>query len=209
MARDIIWTIEKIKKGLEDFYKEHNRYPTCTEIDQSTKLPSSRQIQRRFGGIPNLRIKLELKGQSDFTKGVHSSERAYMINHRAHKVEKEVHTYLIKTFGEPFVHREFFFNDDARTRTDFYVYYKGGNFSIDVFYPNNILNLNGCLNSKLKTYNGLQIEYPIIFLMMNDSISKEQIGKLLANKKNKLKDNQIVMTFDQFKVFCDSKKPRI
>jgi hypothetical protein len=110
-----------------------------------------------------------------------------------------------KAFGVQFVHREFFFNDDRRTRTDFYIYSKEGNFSIDVFYPNSIRNLILCLNSKLMSYKGTNIKYPVIFLMMNDSITSEEIRRAVENKKNKLTENQCVLNFDQFKIFCDTK----
>lgn len=205
MPSGVKWTIEKIKEGFESFYKEHGRYPTSVEVDRYAKLPSSRQIQRSFGGLPAIRELLKLKGQIDFTKGKHSSERAFMINKRAHKVEHEVYEYLIGLFGKPFVHREFFFNDDRRTRTDFYVYYDKGNFSVDVFYPGDTQSMNVCINSKLKSYKAFQTSYPTIFLMMNDSISEEKIKRVLQNKKNKLRANQEVMTFDQFKIFCKAK----
>lgn len=204
--KGIKWTIKKITEGFDSFYKNHGRYPTSTEIDQYAKLPSARQIQRRFvGGIPALRKQLGLKGQNDFTKGEYSSQRAHMINQRAHKIEKEVYKYLIKIFGQPFVHREYFFNDDRRNRTDFYVYHNKGTFSVDTFYPNSLINLNNCLNSKLSAYKNLNIEYPIIFLMMNDLISEEEITSLIENKKNKLRPNQSIMTFKQFKLFCSTR----
>jgi len=200
------WTKEKIKKGFESFYKKHGHYPTATEVDQYVELPSSRQIQRNFGGLPAIRKELGLGGPLDFTKGEHSSKRSLMIGKRSHKVEKEVYTYLMKIYGEPFVHREFFFNDDRRTRTDFYVYYAQGTFSVDVFFPNSLKNMNLCLNSKLVSYKGLNIKYPVIFLVMNDLILPEQIEKLMKNKKNKLMQNQTVLTFDQFKKFCESRR---
>ncbi len=203
---NIKWTLEKIKEGFEAFYKENGRYPTTPEVDRYAKLPSARQIQRSFGGLPAIRKQLNLAGPHDFTKGEYSTQRANMISQRAHKVEKEVYIYLSKIFGSPFVHREFFFNDDRRTRTDFYVYCAAGErFSVDVFYPNSLINLNNCLNSKLKTYKGLTLDYPIIFLMMNDSIPENMIESMLGNKKSKLAKNQSVMTFRQFQNFCNTK----
>lgn len=198
------WTLDKIKEGFISFYNEFGHYPTSTEIDGYKDLPSSRQIQRKFGGLPNLRKQLGIGGQLDYTKGQHSSDRANKINTRAHKIEKEVYNYLISMFGLSFVHREFFFNDDRRTRTDFYVYHKTGTFSVDTFYPSTIRNLNHCLNSKLASYKGLEIKYPIIFLMMNESISEDETNRLIGNKINKLKSNQSLMTFSQFKDYCNT-----
>ncbi len=205
MVRKENWTKEKIKEGFESYYKRYGRYPTATEIDDYEELPSSRQIQRNFGGLPAIRKELGLTGPLDFTKGEYSSKRSKMIGDRSHKSEKEVYKYLTETFGDPFVHREFFFNEDRRTRTDFYVYYTKGTFSVDVFYPNSLKNMNLCLNSKLASYKNLNIKYPVIFLVMNNLILPEQIEELMKNKKNKLMQNQTVLTFNQFKKFCESK----
>ena len=202
-SKQVKWTIEKIKAGFEKFYAENKRYPTSAEIDAYHALPSSRQIQRRFGGLPAIRTHLKLKGPEDFTKGTYSSDRARTIAKRAHKVENEVYEYLISIFGKPFVHREFFFSDDKRCRTDFYIYYKDGNFLVDVFYPKDKSSFINCLNNKMRVYgNSATFEHPIIFLMMNENIGEETIRKILENKKNKVLKHQRVMTYGQFKEYC-------
>ncbi|MEA1929430.1 MAG: hypothetical protein U9M92_00875 [Patescibacteria group bacterium] len=193
------WTIEKIRKGFEKFHKEQARYPTAHELDNYSHLPSSRQIQRKYGGLPELRKTLKLSGPHDFTKGPYSSERTRKINSRGHKCEQEVHKYLENKFGREFVHREYFFTDDRRTRTDFFVFYKGGNFSVDVFYPKDQKNLAGCLNSKMRAHKAkIMIKYPVIFLMMNNDINEEEIEDIVLRKKNALQRNQRVMTLHQF-----------
>jgi len=203
-----LWTVKKIKDGFEKFYEAHKRYPTSVEVDEYPYLPSSRQIQRRFGGLPQLRRQLALGGPEDFTKGEYSSERARTINRRAHILEKEVYAYLVVVFGKPFVHREYFFTDDARTRTDFFIYHENGNFSVDVFYPKDRRNLILCLNSKLRTYRKIPLlQYPVIFLMMNSDLGEEDIRDILAHKKNPLSSYQNVMTFSQVKDFCKNKIP--
>lgn len=200
------WTLEDIKVGFDKFYSEHSRYPTATEIDVCAYLPSTRQVQRRFGGLPQLREILKLKGTHDFTKGEYSSNRAKKINKRSNELETRVYHYLVSKFGKPFVHREYLFSDDRRTRTDFFVFCSDGNFSVDVFYPGNVKNMTGCLNSKLKTYsNNLTLQYPIIFLMLNDEISESEIENMLSKKKNPLRSYQKVMTMNQFKRFCEKK----
>ena len=206
MAPHILWTLEKLAAGFEKFKSEHGRYPTAVEIDEYPHLPSSKQIQRRFGGLPNLRKELKLDGPQDFTKGAYSSNRALEINKRAHRIEKEVYTYLVECFGRPFVHREYFFIDDRRTRTDFFVYTKEGNFSVDVFYPKDRKNLLGCLNSKMRTYGtSAMLQYPVIFLMMNDGIEEEEIAAIIKSKEKKLHQYQKVMTYRQLKDFCAGK----
>ncbi len=207
MPSKIRWTIEKIAEGFEKFNAEHGRYPTSFEIDQYPDLPSSRQIQRQYGGLPNLRGQLKLSGPQDFTKGEYSSLRAKTIGKRAHQLEKKIYDYLVEHFGVPFVHREYFFVDDRRSRTDFFIYHKNGNFSVDVFFPKDKRNLTGCLNSKMRTYShGAMIQYPVIFLMMNEEISKEEVMEILSQKRNKLKSFQIVMTYAELVQFCKSKE---
>ncbi len=205
--RQAEWTLEKLSDGFNKFKSENGRYPTSHEIDNYSHLPSSRQIQRRFvGGLPALRKQLKLDGPEDFTKGEYSSQRALMISKRAHGLEKIIYDFLVKKFGLPFVHREYFFVDDKRTRTDFFIYAKNGNFSIDVFYPKDVKNLINCLNSKMRTYSqSMMLEYPVIFLMMNDAISKEEIQSIIKRKKNKLRTHQQVMTFEELQNFCSQK----
>lgn len=200
------WTLEEVGSGCELFYASHKRYPTATEFDEYDFLPSSRTIQRKFGGLVQLRSELKLKGQIDFTKGEYSSKRAHMISKRAHILEKEIYEYLVSIFGRKFVHREYFFMDDKRARTDFFVYFTSGNFAIDIFYPANRHNLIGCLNSKIRTYSSqIMLQYPIIFLQMNNDISDDEVINILKQKKNKLHINQHLMTFNQLKSFCKNK----
>ena len=51
----IKWDLNKIRYGLEEFYKLNKRYPLALEIDRYPLLPSSRQVQRKFGGLKELR----------------------------------------------------------------------------------------------------------------------------------------------------------
>lgn len=202
------WTIENIASGFEHFYKLNKKYPTAQEIDNFEFLPSARSIQRKFGGVVAIRKYLDLSGQHDLTKGEHSSKRAFKINKRAHNTEKEVYRYLVNRFGTHFVHREYFILDDKRTKIDFFVYYKGGEFAVDIFYPESRHNLIGCLNSKMRKYNNeFMSQNPVIFLQMNNEIDLLQLESITRNKKNKLKNNQYLMNMEGFKAFCAKKEP--
>ncbi len=204
------WTLDKIRAGFEEFHKSNGRYPTSHEIDSFPLLPSSRQIQRRYGGLPAIRALLKLNGPTDFTKGDYSSLRAKTIGKRAHKIEKEVYDLLVDRFGKPFVHREYFFSDDKRCRTDFYVYGRDKNFLVDVFYPKDRANFVNCLCSKQLTYrNAPQVSDRVIFLMMNRELELEiDIPRILSNKKNRLNPTQTVMNFDEFRKFIKGVSPR-
>jgi len=202
------WTQEELSIGLKQFFTEHSRYPTAPEVDAYPYLPSARSIERRFGGLIKLRQTLKLDTQPDFRSGKHSSERAHLIGARAHDMEKIVYEFLIKKFGREFVHREYFFIDDKRTRADFFVYDREQGFCIDVFYPASRRNLNGCLNSKLNKYQSERMEkYPVIFLQMNEEIPQGILDDLIKNKKKMLGKRQYLMAWESFETFCRSRKP--
>ncbi len=198
------WEIKDIGNGFKKFYTLYGHYPASHEIDTFEFLPSARSIQRRFGGLVHIRERLGLDTSFDLRTGEHSSRRAKKINTRAHALEKRVYDYLVNKFSVEFVHREHFFTDDRRTRTDFFVYCRDSNFSVDVFFPQDRRNLIGCLNCKMKTYKDtVMLQYPVIFLQMNDNISAQEISEMLARKKNKLHAYQRVMVWNEFKEFCD------
>ncbi|HEY4496655.1 MAG TPA: hypothetical protein VI432_00715 [Candidatus Paceibacterota bacterium] len=205
------WTIEQVEAGLRHFFDASGRYPTATEIDDYSFLPTNRTIERSFGGIIALRKKLRLGNEYDFRAGRHSSRRAHIINKRSNNLENEVYMYLCDKFHKEFVHREYLFTDDARTRADFFVYVHDNDFLVDVFCPSSLRNLTLCVNVKLKKYQNsptLIGKTPLIFLQMNKSISQDKINEVLASKKRKyfLYKNQYVMDWDSFNKFCSSKK---
>ncbi len=203
------WTSDEIRTGLEHFFKEHARYPTALEIDAYPYLPSSRSIERRFDGLVSLRKELAIPDQFDFRSGAHSSSRAKTINTRAHALEKDVYKILCDRFGKEFVHREYFFMDDKRSRADFFVYDAQDGFCIDVFYPTTRHSLVGCLNSKLRKYTpDTMRQYPVIFLQMNEELEQGALDKLLTQKKKKISSGQRLMGLPAFTDFIKTRKPR-
>lgn len=209
MAIKVKWPLELIKAGLQRFYTEHDRYPTATEVDSYQYLPRAKTIERRFGGLVALRKQLNLKGQQDFRTGAHSSARARSIGARAHVVEREVYDLLCRRFGKEYVHREFFFFDDKRTRADFFVYDAGKGFCVDVFYPRDRHNLVGCLNSKQRKYSEeCMRQYPIIFLQMNSELSQGILDDYLGKKTVALPKGQQLMGWHSFNVFIRSREAR-
>jgi hypothetical protein len=204
------WTHDELRDGMEEFYKEHGRYPTGPEVDKYSYLPSARSIERSFGGLIALRDALKLTGQNDFRTGAYSAERAHTIGDRANKTEQIVYEFLTEKFGKELVHREYFFADDARTRADFFVYDASGNFCVDVFYPSNYRNLTGCLNSKLQKYTAERLgNYPVIFLQMNPDISQKEVDLLIQRKQNGLSKGSHLMGWEVFVEFCSGRKKRV
>ncbi len=202
------WKLEDIKDGLEHFYNEHGRYPTATEINSYDYLPSAKTFERGLGGLVAFRSSIKLGGQGDFRTGEHSRKRTVMITKRAHSTEQTVYEYLQAIFGKEFVHREYFFTDDKRTRADFFVYDADKGFCVDVFYPADRRNVIGCLNSKLDKYlDKYMRQYPIIYLQMNDEIEQDVLDEIIKSKKRKLPTGQYLMAWKSFEEFCKSKKP--
>lgn len=207
-GRETPWTLEELGSGLQHFFKEHDRYPTATEVDAYPYLPSARSIERRFDGLVALRARLGLAGSSDFRTGEHRSRLARTIGARAHATEQAVYDFLIKHFGREFVHREYFFTDDHRTRADFFVYDRAEGFCVDVFYPNSLRNLTGCLNIKLNKYRGdLMSQYPVIFLQMNDALGQHDLDALMERKERHLAKGQHLMSWLTFQAFCAARRP--
>ncbi len=99
------WSKESIFEGFKKFYDENGKYPTATEIDADNFLPSSRQIQKAFGGLKNLRSVLGLP-VNDYGAGESRSKIAHHINKRALIGERDIGILLINYFGEYFVHTE-------------------------------------------------------------------------------------------------------
>lgn len=142
------WTKENILAGLQKFFDDSGRYPTAEEIDRYPYLPSSRQIQRRFGGLVQLRKDLNF-AVSNYSIGAHRSQIASKVGIQGGKTEREMETTLVNYFGEYFVHVEkplynFFCNKAGfslkfKQRADFLVYCDPKPFCVDVFYPRDFL----------------------------------------------------------------------
>lgn len=202
-----VWTAEDIKEGLDRFYAEYKKFPTSTEIDSYKYLPSSKTIQRRFGGLIVFRSTHKVKGQADFRSGEHSRQRAFKISKRAHLMEAKVYKYLQNVFGREFVRRKYFFTNDKRTRADFFVYDSDKGFCVDLLHPSSRQNLVGCLNRKLdKQLDKYVSRYPLIYLQMNDEIKQDVLDEVIKSKKRKLQEGQYLMSWGTFQDFCKGNK---
>ena len=99
------WDLANIRDGFEIFYEQHGRQPTAFEVDDSEFLPSSRLIQRSYGGLIALR-KLLGHDVTSFSRGKERSGTSKMISQRGRKWELKLESELVKVFGEMFVHVE-------------------------------------------------------------------------------------------------------
>lgn len=184
------WTIDKIKEGFERFRIEHGRLPMAPEIDKLDYLPSSRQIQRKFGGLEKLRAILGYE-DTHFGKGIFRSEIATRINVRGRDAELALEKILREKFGEVFVHTERIF-DDSKNRVDFYVYSPDGNFGVDVFYTETMRDLQKNINLKIDKYQ--KFPHQLFLVVGNDQFRQEDLDKYMASKIKALPQNTTIVT---------------
>ena len=170
------WNNENIKEGFDRFISENGRLPTAYEIDDCSYLPSARQIQRRFGGLSNLR---EALGYEDlhFGKGKHRVAISQRVGLRGGNAEDELNGWLIDHFGEPFVHSERRFGD-KRNRVDFLVYAKDYVFGIDVFSTDDKRYVVKNIGVKLPKYLSFPTTIPLFFVVAGDNLTQEEVDSI-------------------------------
>lgn len=190
------WTLEKIKKGFDAFIEKNGKLPTALEIDKIENLPTSRQIQRRFGGLEKIRKELGYN-ETHMGKGQNRANISFNIGIRGRNEEIKLEKWLREKFGEVFVHTEKILNISNKNRVDFYVYCPEGNFGIDVFYPETIKTLMNNVNIKIKKYK--DIKEKIYLVSANISITQNMIDKYSLGKKNELPKNIEIYNIINFK----------
>lgn len=190
------WTTKNVRDGFDRFLKEFGRLPTASEVDKIGYLPSARQIQRKWGGLEELR---RILGYEDthFGKGIHRSRIAYEVNSRGKSGEEEVRELLCEKFHEEFVHIERPIDKKRKLRGDFYVFNPAGNFCVDVFSTSTFHDLATNINIKIKKYSVYKEK--LYFLLMSDTLFQDEIDLFLRRKKIPLMSNMSLVTLEEFK----------
>lgn len=190
------FSLEEIKIGLEKYKNEFGHYPSAVETDECLYLPSVRQIQRRFGGLPNLKKDLGIE-DVHYGRGKFRIEICTSRNKIGFKAERDLEKILVDRFGEPFVHIERPISKDGKRRFDFFVYARNIKFGVDVFYSETRRNIQINVNSKLTNYN--DVEDLVYFVMANKDISQEILDSVVEAKPHKpFPKNIKLMTLDKF-----------
>lgn len=201
-AKHSRWTLEELKSGFEKFKEEYKRLPTSREIDKLSYLPTSRSIQRTFGGLEVVRKKLGYDIHH-FGKGAYRSEIATTINAAGLKVEQYLEKFLVSMFGEPFVHTEKRIGT-YKQRVDFFVYNASRNFAIDVFLPKDMFSMASEINIKWKKYHDIDTE---IIFVVSGNYPQDLVNKIVRNRKNKLPKNITVQNIETLKMRMGNYKP--
>ena len=191
------WTLDNIRDGFIYYFQINNRYPTAQEIDQFEYLPTSRTIQRSFGGLEHIRTTLNLE-ITNFGRGKYRSDLAILANRRGSAAETDLKSLLIGKFGEYFVHIERPFAHSSKRRLDFYVFSPSGNFGVDIFYPKDFISMIKCLNIKERTYG--DYHHKLYLVVANSSLDQDRIDKFLQSKRRHLLENLILVNLETFEL---------
>lgn len=189
------WNLENIKSGFDLFHQQHGRFPSVQEIDKLENLPSCRQIQRIFGGLPQLR---ELLGHKEIflSKGKHRSKIGFESNRRSRLSETRLRDILYEKFHEPFVHQEKPIDTEKKLRADFYVFNPQKNFSVDIFTTETFHDLGTNVYIKLQKYSHLKEKMYLVLL--SEKLTEGDVALLVERKKNKFPENIELITLDSF-----------
>lgn len=192
------WTKDEILAGLQHFCKINGRYPSSLEIDQYEYLPSSRSIQRRYGGLVTLRSELIPESASSFTRGKIRSAVAKEAYHRAALYEEEFFKFLCTHFDPVAIHEHKIMRP-GNIASDFYIYLdENSGIVIDLFYAKDKHSLNGVINIKQKRYSSLP--FKVIFVLVgNSNIDIAALRGMLSLRLNSLPYHLTVDTEANFK----------
>lgn len=197
-----IWTTNKIKEGFERFMEENGRLPSAVEIDVIEYLPSSRLIQRKFGGLEQLRGQF---GYCDthFGKGKFRSSIAFRVGSRGRAEELSLEKVLRQHFGEVFVHTEKMF-DTSKNRVDFFVYSPAGNFGVDVFYTESMHCLQSNINIKMKKYHAFTLE--LLLVVANSKFKQSDLDSYAAAKIKPLPQTMKLITMKTLLTYIQTRQ---
>jgi hypothetical protein len=170
------WTVENLKDGLQYFFDQNKRYPTVKEVDVFEYLPTSRTIQRSFGGMVELRKILGLNTPLNHTSGETSANVAREADNRAKQYEEKLYFELITKIPEVRVHEHKIIRP-GNTAADFFIYRTDTDgIVIDLFYAMDMHSLAGIINIKMKKY--LDVKHPVYFVLVgNFQISQYEIDE--------------------------------
>lgn len=172
-----------IKEKMVEFFNKHGRYPIHSDWTTENNLPTIRTIQRK--GIDMRSIRRDLGIQEDMRTGEHRAK--VMLDNFNREVEtgRVIRDHLVEMFGIEYVHVESAFIDNQRHRADFKVYFDGGVYVIDTFWPKDKYSFAGCVANKKKKYNGALNVYEdnlkgVLFVCLNAGLDIEE--KKLTDK---------------------------
>lgn len=143
--------LPKYKAAVEKFITEKGYEPTAMDYDDTNYLPSSRTIQRKFGGLSKFRELAGLK-TLDFTKGKERSNKATKSMNDCLEDETTLFIDLLKKYGEEKVSSPARIYAFKGHTADFRIIKGHTSYLVDVFKPNSVQSFKGCINIKNRKY---------------------------------------------------------
>lgn len=191
------WQENEIKAGFLKFFDLNGRYPSAEEIDSFEFLPSSRSIQRSYGGLVSLRKRLFPEEISSYTTGAYRTNIASMMYKRAQKYEERFWFRLCEHFQEIAIHEQKRIRPGS-VASDFFIYVdENKGVCLDLFYAQNMRAVANVINIKLKRYR--QLNCPVIFIVIStDNVDDLLIEAQIMNRKIALPTHVSVVTESTF-----------
>lgn len=183
------------------FIAENGHEPSFRDFDATPYLPSTRQIQRRFGGLKAFRKELGL-AVTDYTKGATRSEIARNAQRRAaeyeatlfHKLYAKYHDEqgFTKTVIRAYAYQQYSEEEGytGETRCDAAIVDRVNKnvILIDFFYASTIHSFGGCLRIKRKKFENHPVRlmepytYENIVVSVNPALSQEALDNCKVNR---------------------------
>ncbi len=194
----VSWTLDNVLEGFKKFYAENNRWPIGYDLRSCNYLPNVKTLERKFGGITQIRSLLGLK-TINFNTGETRSIKSREISKRGFYLEQKTYQSLVDLFHEPFVHNQarVVISTDVRVRVDFLIFYKEGKFAVDVFYPEgDKAHFVNNVSLKYKVYK--DFPFHIYLCVGNEMISEKLLKHYCQSAKNHHNKNITLLTYKSF-----------
>ncbi len=191
------WDESSIRSGFVEFYSIHGRYPSAEEVDAFPGLPSSRQIQRAFGGLVALRQRLFPDAVANMTTGAHRSAKASEIYGNARIYEERFYRRLTNLLEEISVHEQKRLRP-GNVASDFFIYLnESSGICIDVFYSQNMRSVQNVINIKLKRYR--LVDCPVYLVVVEGGdVDQDRINAQITRRDITLPDHLSVFSEKYF-----------
>lgn len=200
MSHKRTWTLSKVRSGVNTFYNKHNRYPVSRDFDLDPNLPSARHVQRIFGGLVELRKKLKIISEKDFSKGTHSSIRAQKIKKDSRATHKTLLS-ILENAPEGLLIEQKVPITNGRCSLDFRLSNKGSVCVVEAVNPKDDRTLVECIANKLRKIERIKKEPEKVFIVvMNKKINQEKIEVMEKRKTEPLNRKVVeILSLDSFK----------
>jgi hypothetical protein len=196
MSRTRTWTKERVLQALRIYVDTHGRYPSAHEIDDHPHFPSSKHIQRQFGGLVALRKELGILPHNDLTKSTPNQERLGATKHRYDEAHGRLGAILATALAKGTAEADTTLTDDHRTKMEFRVMHATGVTLVTMVAPKDSRTLIGCLRSKERTCTQIGLSGNHIIIVAANT-SREELSTIMKRRTRKLAKHIRIMSEEE------------